>query len=313
MKTRTIGDSGLSVSAISLGCNNFGMRIGKSEAAGVVTAALDEGITMFDTADVYADNQSEEILGEILGDVRHEVVLATKFGIRLKRNPPDEFGASRRYIIKACEDSLRRLRTDYIDLYYLHKPDPRTPMEETLSALDRLVRQGKVRYIASSNLSAWQIVDADHIARAKGTERFVGAQNEWSLLQRGIEREIVPACDHCGVGIIPYFPLASGLLTGKYRSSVDLPKDSRLAALPQFGGVLNEANLMKVERLADFAEKRDRSILELSISWLAGHDSVSSVLIGATKPEQVVQNVAAADWELTAEERNEVDQLLEDG
>ena len=310
MEQRTVGSSGLRVSAIGLGCNNFGMRIDQSETEKVVGAALDAGINFFDTADVYGNGgRSEEFLGKAIRARRDEVIIASKFGIKLP-DSADE-GASRSYVLRACEASLRRLGLEHIDLYYLHMPDPRTPIEETLYALDTLVRQGKVRYVASSNLAAWEIADAEHIARTRGFERFIAAQMEWSLLEREVEREVTSACAHYQIGLIPYFPLASGLLTGKYQRGRPMPEDSRLANLPDLAGVATDKNFDRVEKLTAFARTRGHTLLELALSWLTGQPGVASVLVGATKPEQANQNVAAAGWELSAEDRLEIDRVLD--
>ncbi|NUQ86879.1 MAG: aldo/keto reductase [Glycomyces artemisiae] len=290
----TVGGSGLKVSALGLGCNNFGMKIDQDAAAGVVGAALEAGVTLFDTADIYAKGRSEEILGAVLGARRDEAVIATKFGGPMESGPYGA-GSSRRYIVLACEASLRRLGTDYIDLYYQHYPDPDTPVEETLSALDDLVRAGKVRYAAASNLTAWQVGDAAHIARAAGTAGFAAVQVEWNLLSRGVERELVPAAEHFGLGVVPYFPLASGLLTGKYRQDVDFPEGSRLASLPYFASVATDANFAAVERLRELADKTGRTMTGLALSWLAMQPSVPCVLVGATSAEQITANAAALE------------------
>ncbi|NUP32748.1 MAG: aldo/keto reductase [Streptomycetaceae bacterium] len=296
----TVGGSGLKVSAVGLGCNNFGMRIDADEADRVVGAALDAGVTFFDTADVYGGGgRSEEMLGKALGTHREDVVVATKFGA--PGRGPYGGGGSRRHVMRACEASLRRLGMDHIDLYYLHFPDPDTPIEETLSALDDLVRQGKVRYLANSNLTGWQLVDADHIARASGGSRFIATQQEWSLLNRGIEREVVPAARHLNLGVIPYFPLASGLLTGKYRRGEGFPDGTRFAAIPRLAGAATEDNFAAVERLEAYGRQIGRSVLELALSWLAAQPGVPSVLVGATSAAQAAAN-AAAVVELSGEE-----------
>ena len=308
MEYRQLGRSGLTVSAVGLGCNNFGMRIGADETAAVVHQALESGITFFDTAEMYGGGQSEEFLGDALGARRHEAVIATKFGA--PRSAGTFAPGSRRSIIRACEGSLRRLGTDYIDLYYQHYPDPTTPIEETLEALTDLVGQGKVRYVASSNVVGWQIADADHLAAERGLQRFTGCQVEWSLLQRSVETEIVPACQRFGVGIVPYFPLASGLLTGKYTRGQEFPEGSRLAASPYFAAVATDENWDKVERLTAAAEARGHTILELAMSWLLAQDGVSSVIAGATKPEQVVANVDAGAWRLDGDDLAAVAEAL---
>ncbi|WP_436772419.1 aldo/keto reductase [Yinghuangia sp. YIM S09857] len=310
MRYTTVGTSGLKVSEVGLGCNNFGMRIDEPAAQKVVDAALDAGVTFFDTADMYGGGRSEEMLGRALGSRRDDVVVATKFGAPGKG--PYGGGASRRHVMRACEASLRRLGTDHIDLYYLHFPDPDTPLDETLSALDDLVRQGKVRYIANSNLAGWQLVDADHIARNANGARFVATQLEWSLVNRDVERDTVPAARHLGLGVIPYFPLASGLLSGKYRRGEDFPEGSRLAAGPWFASVATDENFAIVERVTEYAEERGHTLLQLALSWLAAQPEVPSVLVGATTPEQVVAN-AAAFVELTAEEVAGISRLAVQG
>lgn len=309
MQMRSLGQSGLLVSEVGLGCNNFGMRIGPEEARAVVDAAIDAGITLFDTADVYGETRSESYLGEALGARRKDVIVATKFGSAVDSSLLRR-GASRRWIIEACEASLRRLGTDYIDLYQLHWPDPTVPLDETLRALDDLIGQGKVRYIGSSNLSGWQIANADWIARDQGLSRFVSTQNLLSLLERAATREILPACEHFGVGFLPYFPLASGLLTGKYRGGA-APEESRLANWGKRGRqALSDENGERVETLALWAEQRGRSILELAFAWLLSQAPVSSVIAGATTPQQVGANVAAAEWRLTPDEMTEVAAVL---
>ncbi|WP_235618839.1 aldo/keto reductase [Embleya scabrispora] len=290
MRYATVGRSGLKVSAIGLGCNNFGMRIDQDDADKVVGAAIEAGVTLFDTADSYGGGQSEVLLGKALGSRREDVVVATKFGAKVAEGPYGR-GSSRRHVVRSCEASLRRLGTDHIDLYYQHYADPDTPIEETLGALDDLVRAGKVRYAATSNLAAWQLADAAHLA---GGTRFVAAQLQWSLLDRTIERELVPAARHFGVGIIPYFPLASGLLTGKYRRGEAFAADTRLGAIPRFAqAVATDENFAIVERLTDYAEGQGLTLLELALSWLAAQPEVASVLVGATRPEQIAANTAA--------------------
>ena len=306
---RRVGASGLTVSAVGLGCNNFGMRLDANDSAAVVHASIEAGITLFDTADIYGGGRSEEYLGAALGPRRDEVVVATKFAGPTGQGPYAK-GASRRYIVRACEASLRRLATDYIDLYYQHYPDPDTPIEETLLALDDLVHAGKVRYLASSNFAGWQLAEAHHTARELHTQGFVGTQVEWSLLARQAEQEIVPACRHYGLGVLPYFPLAAGLLTGKYRRGAPYPEGSRLDALPYFARFATESNFDKVEALQGFVAERGRSLLELAVSWLAAQPGVASVLVGATRPDQVKDNAAAAGWVLGADDLDAVDGVL---
>ncbi len=286
MEYRQLGRSGLKVSAVGLGCNNFGRRCSEEATREVVHKALDLGVTMFDTADYYGAGLSEEYLGKALGARRKDAVVATKFGLAMGQGPYQS-GGSRRYVMQAIEASLKRLGTDYIDLYQLHFPDPATPMEETLSALDALVAAGKVRYVGSSNLAGWQIADAAWIAMSKGLAPFVSAQNHYNLLDRRIEREVLPAAEAFGVGVLPYFPLASGLLTGKYKRGAPVPNDSRAAANPDAAKhLLTEANFTVVEALEAFARERGKSVLDAAIAWLLGQRQVASVIAGATKPEQ---------------------------
>ncbi|MGE5594641.1 MAG: aldo/keto reductase [Hyphomicrobiales bacterium] len=310
MEYRNLGRSGLQVSVVGIGTNNFGGRIDLEASQKVVDKAIDLGINFFDTADTYGgQGKSEEILGQALGNRRHDVIIATKFGSPMGEGPYRS-GASRRYVIQACEDSLRRLGTDYIDLYQIHRPDPKTPIEETMRALDDLVRAGKVRYIGHSNFTGWMVAEAHYVARAEHLTPFISAQNEWSLLRRDVEREVIPACDRFGVGMLPYFPLSSGLLTGKYRRGEDLPAGTRLAnAGPMAARLLTDRNWDTVEKLTDFAESRGHALLELAMSWLACQPSVGSVIAGATRPEQVEANAAAVNWKLTPEELAEVDSL----
>ncbi len=310
MELRNLGRSGLRVSAIGLGCNNFGGRIGLEASRAVVHAALDAGITLFDTADAYGERGgSETALGEILGPRRKDIVLATKFAL-----PMDDAetlkGASRRYIMQAVDASLRRLRTDWIDLYQQHRPDPLTPIEETLRALEDLTRAGKIRYAGCSNLPSWQVADADWTARHLGIPGFVSCQDEFSLLVRGNEAELMPAMRAHGLGLLPYFPLASGLLTGKYRRNQPMPEGARLTGTQRLADrYLTDANWAKAEGLQDFAEARGHTILELAFSWLLAQAPVSSVIAGATRPEQVQANVAAGGWVLAPEELAEVDRI----
>ena len=310
MKRRSLGKSGLEVSAIGLGCNNFGGRIDLNATRKVVHKALDLGITLFDTADIYGnDGGSEDCLGQALGDRRKDIVLATKFGMEFDKSGNMK-GASRRYIISAVEASLRRLRTDWIDLYQLHAPDPLTPMEETLRSLDDLVRQGKVRYIGCSNLPAWQVVEAQWISRQQGLESFISCQDEYSLVQRDLERELLPAMQNYGLGLMPFFPLASGLLTGKYKRNAPLPEGARLTTTQRLADrYFTDANWTIVEALAGFCAKRGRSLLELAFSWLLARPQVASVIAGATKPEQLEHNVKAGDWALTPDDLAEIDRL----
>ena len=310
MEYRQLGDSGLTVSVVGLGCNNFGGRIDADQAAAVVNAAVDAGITLFDTADVYGGDRgsSEEILGHALGKRRDEVVIATKFGGDMKGENGPDWGVrgSRRYIRRAVESSLRKLGTDWIDLYQLHVPDPVTPIEETLAALSELVAEGKVRYIGSSQFAGWQVVDADWAARTSGTEHFISAQNRYNLLEREAEDELIPACEHLGIGILPFFPLAAGLLTGKYKRGAEAPEGTRLAKQPER---LARADFDKIEALETFAAERDLTLLDVAIGGLAAQPAVASVIAGATRPEQIEQNIAAGLWDPTAEDLAALDDL----
>ena len=281
----------------------------------MVHAALDHGVTLFDTSDSYGD--SEERLGEILQGHRDDVLIATKFGSDVRRLGQDngvDWGArgSRRYIRRAVENSLRRLRTDWIDLYQLHRPDPGTPIEETLSALDDLVREGKVRYLGHSNFTGWQAADAEWTARTRNLERFISAQNLYSWLQRGIETDLVPALEHYGIGLLPYFPLASGLLTGKYRRGEPAPEGSRVQAW-NMEAALNDRTFDVVERLEAFAADRAITLLDVAIGGLLAQPAVSSVIAGATSPEQVAANVKAGEWRPTAEDLAEIDRITVPG
>jgi aryl-alcohol dehydrogenase-like predicted oxidoreductase len=307
---RNLGDSGLKISLAGLGCNNFGMRCDTEQTRAVVHRALEEGITFFDTADIYGNRgSSEEMLGKALGKRRREVVVATKFGMPMGAGPYER-GASRRYVMGAAEASLKRLDTDYLDVYQLHQPDPDTPQEETLAALDDLVRAGKVRYLGNSNFSAWQVADADWISRTRGLARYVSAQNQYNLLDRRIERDLLPACKKFGLGMLPYFPLASGFLTGKYRRGAEAPPGTRLALMaPMAKQVMTEQNFALLGRLEEFARGRGHTLVELAMSWLACQPVVSSVISGATRPEQVTENVKACGWKLTHEEMKEVDSI----
>jgi len=311
MEQRNLGRSGLLVSAVGLGCNNFGGRIDLAATRKVVHKALDLGITLFDEADTYGDprGSSESCLGEILGDRRKDIVLATKFA-----RPMDAAGrlqgASRHYIMAEVEASLKRLKTDWIDLYQQHQPDPMTPIEETLRALDDLVRQGKVRYIGCSTLPAWQVVEAQWTAKHHGLHHFVSCQEEYSLLSRRLDREMMPMLQAYGLGLIPFAPLANGLLTGKYQRDMPLPEGARLSYMHRAADrYLTDSNWSVVERLEAFAAERGHTLLEVAVSWLLRRPQVASVIAGATKPEQVEQNSRAAGWALTEEDMREIDRL----
>ena len=317
MKTRTLGRSGVQVSVVGLGCNGLGGRIDHESSRKVIHAALDLGVTLFDTAANYGHHYgtpggSEICLGKFLGERRKDIVLATKFGNPvLQRRDGTPEGASRRHIMLAVEASLQRLQTDWIDLYQLHRPDPLTPIEETLRALDDLIRQGKVRYIGCSNFSGWQATEAHWTARHSGFNAFITCQNEYSLLVRDVERELIPAIQKHGLGLLPYYPLAAGLLTGKYTRHAPTPAGARLTETQRLAErYLTEANWALVERLERFCAARNRGLLELAFSWLLAQPAVSSVIAGATKPEQLERNVHASDWALAADELAEIDRLF---
>jgi aryl-alcohol dehydrogenase-like predicted oxidoreductase len=308
---RRLGNSGLAVSVVGLGTNNLGMKLDMDGSREVVHAALDEGITLFDTSDSYG--ASEARLGELLTGKRDDLVIATKFGSDVRRRGNDngeDWGArgSRRYIRRAVEASLRRLRTDWIDLYQLHFPDPATPLEETLSALDDLVHEGKVRYIGSSNLTGWQVADAEWVSRDRGFERFVSAQNRYNWLDRGIEADLIPALRHYGIGLLPYYPLASGLLTGKYHRGEPAPAGSRIQAWGR-ESVLTDPAFDIIEKLESFAAERGVSLLDVAIGGLAAKPAVASVIAGATSRDQVARNVAAGAWRPAASELTMLDEI----
>lgn len=320
METRNLGKSGLRVSLVGLGCNNFGGRIDLESSRKVIDAAFDAGITHFDTADVYGQFDpsgrrntetkgiSEVVLGQFLGDRRKDIVLGSKYA-----SPMDSegklSGTSRRYTIMALEESLKRLKTDWIDLYYIHRPDPTTPIEETVRALDDMIRAGKIRYIGFSNFSAWRAVEAVWTARYLGTNNFIACQDEMSLLARHNE-ELLTALATLDVGFVPFYPLASGALTGKYRKNAPLPEGARITQGKRYSEkFFNEKQQDIIEQLIAFAEARGHTILELAMSWLAGRPGVGSIIAGATKPEQLAANVKAAGWKLTLEELAEIDRI----
>ena len=314
MELRNLGRSGLRVSSIGLGCNNFGGRIDLEASRSVVHAALDAGITLFDTADVYGERGgSEAVLGQLLGARRNDIVLASKCAMAMSDDDApglEKRGASRRYIMEAVEASLKRLRTDRIDLYQIHRPDPLTPIEETLRALDDLVRSGKVRYVGCSNFAPWQVADAQWTAHECGTAAFVSCQDELSLVVRDAERELIPAMQRFGLGLLPYFPLASGLLTGKYRRNATLPAGTRLANTQRLADrYLTDKNWPVVEKLQDFCDRHGHSMVELAFSWLLSRPTVASVIAGATRPEQIAQNATAGSWRLGPEQLAELDAI----
>ncbi|HKT70809.1 MAG TPA: aldo/keto reductase [Terriglobales bacterium] len=305
MEKRRIGS--LQVSVVGLGCNNFGWRLDADATASVVHAALDSGVNFFDTADIYGGTRSEEYLGRALRGRREQVVVATKFGMKVDEQ---RHGAKPGYVRQAAEESLRRLATDYIDLYQLHQPDPETPIAETLAALDELVKAGKVREIGCSNFSAQQIREAEE-AVPDGAARFVSVQNEYSLFHREPEREVLAECERRGLAFLPYFPLANGLLTGKYRAGRPVPQGTRISGTERFGKLLDEGHLQTVEALARFAESRGHTLLELAFSWLLARPVVPSVIAGATSAQQIRSNAAAVGWKLTPADLAEVDRILQ--
>jgi aryl-alcohol dehydrogenase-like predicted oxidoreductase len=310
MRYLPLGRSGLLVSVVGLGCNNFGSRLDVAGTRAVVDSAIDAGITLFDTSDTYGNGGgSETALGEVLGRRRDQVVLATKFGhqgVDMGYGPAAGAKGGRSYIRRAVTESLRRLRTDYIDLYQLHTPDPVTPIEETIAALDELVSEGKVRYLGHSNLSGWQLADAAHLAARDGHTPFISAQNHWSLLERGAESEVVPAARHFGLGVLPFFPLANGLLTGKVRRGQPVPSGTRLASRE---GYVTQDKLARVEALIAWGQEHGVTLLEIAIGGLAAQPGCSSVIAGAMNPEQVKANANAAEWIPSAGELAEIDAL----
>lgn len=312
MHTRNIGKSGLKVSSIGLGCNNFGLTIDSKLSTQMVHKALDAGVTLFDTAPVYGSEwgASERILGEALGSRRQDAIITTKFGMTPAMTVRD---TSRRAILKDVEDSLSRLKTDYIDVYMLHWPDTSTPMEETLRALEDIIRVGKVRYIGCCNLPAWQVVEAKWLSKTDKLNEFIVTQDEYSLINQSARQKLTPALEQYGMGLMPYTPLANGLLTGKYTQNKDAIGETRLSKnLWNMGDrYLTDANLQKAERLADFAAERGHTLLELSISWLLAQPVVCSVIAGATKLEQLEQNLQSGDWKLTEADLLAIEQVCQ--
>ena len=310
MRYRHLGPSGLTVSSVGLGCNNFGGRIDLERTRAVVDAALDAGVTLLDTADIYGNcGGSEELLGQVLKGRRSQVVLATKWGHQLTDMGYGEVAGAkggRGYIRRAVEASLRRLQTDYIDLYQLHMPDPVTPIEETLAAAHELVQEGKVRYLGHSNFAGWQVARAAHVAKELNATPFISAQNHYSLLERDVEREVIPACEAYGLGMLPFFPLAMGLLTGKVKRETGPPEGSRLSGRREY---VTDDKLDRVEALERWAAEHERSLLEVAIGGLGAQPTVASVISGATSPEQVYANVAAGEWEPAPDELAEIDTL----
>ena len=307
MEYRQLGNSGLQISAIGLGTNNFGRRVDAKGTARVMNQALDEGITFIDTANIYGGSLSETYIGRAIKGKRDAFILATKVSMRMG-NAPNRQGNSRYHILKEIEDSLKRLNTDYIDLYQIHQTDSNTPIEETLHTLDQLVCQGKVRYIGCSNFMAWEICEALWTSRVKNLVSFSTVQPRYSMLNREIEAELVPFCKTYGIGILPYFPLANGFLTGKYRRNEPPPQDSRLSEGDR--GLFSDKNFDIIESLENFSREREHTLLDLAFAWLLANPCVCSVIAGATKPEQVTENAATVGWHLTGEEMVEIDEIL---
>ena len=312
MKYRHLGTSGLKVSVIGLGTNQFGGKVDLATTREILAAALEAGINFIDTADIYQQGRSEAFIGEALEGRRHEVLIATKFFHPTGEGPNDR-GGSRHHIMEAVEASLRRLRTDYIDLYQMHTWDDETPIEETMQALDDLVRAGKVRYIGASNFTAWQLTHANAVATQNGWTRFVSIQPHYHLLEREVEREMLPACEYFGIGVLPYFPLAGGFLTGKYQPGQPAPKGSRGETSKYVQRYMTPENYAILAALAGFAEARGHTVNELAHAWLMAQPMISSVISGATRVEHVQANAAAADWELSPEEVSEIRSLLGNG
>lgn len=309
MELRNLGRSGLQVSAIGLGGNTFGSTVDGEAAVRVVQHAIDRGITFLDTADVYAHGRSEELIGQAIAGRRDQVIVATKCGMAMSDNP-NERGLSRRWIMQSVENSLRRLGTDHVDLYQAHAPDPATPLDETLRAMDDLVRQGKVRYIGCSNYTAWQLAQALGTSDRLNLNRWISAQNRWNLLDGISDDQLLPTCRELGVGIIPYTPLASGILTGKYRKNQEPPAGSRLADLPGIRQRLTDAKLAAVDRLRPWAESHGHTTAETAIAWLLAHPEVSTVIVGARSTEQVDANIKAAEFAISPNERDELTNLV---
>jgi len=309
MRRRRLGPLGPEVSEVGIGTNNFGRRLDKEGAAAVVDAALDLGVNLFDTADIYGGGDSERFLGSALRGRRDEAVIATKFGMPMAGLEPSDRRGSREYIRRAIEASLSRLGIDHVDLYQMHEPDPNTPISETLGALHELVEEGKVRWLGVSNFSGWQLVDAQWTARSQGLTEITSSQDEYSLLNREIEREVLPAIEHLGLGLLPYFPLASGLLTGKYRRGEPAPPGTRLAGSAHVELLADQAKFDKVQALEAFASARGLSLLQVAIGSLLGRTAVSSVIAGAMSPEQVRANVEAASFVASADDWRDLDAI----
>jgi aryl-alcohol dehydrogenase-like predicted oxidoreductase len=309
MQFRQLGHSGLEVSLVGLGTNNFGRRCDEAVSASVLDQAVESGINFIDTANIYSSGESETHIGKWLKGKRERVLIATKFGMKMG-DAPMQMGASRQHIMASIEASLKRLQTDYVDLYQLHRVDRRIPIEETLRALDDLVRQGKVRYIGASNFDAWHLCEAEWTSRDKSLHRFVSVQNSYNLLNRDIEREVTPFCEAYGVGIIPFFPLESGLLTGKYQRGQAPPEGTRLAGSPRGDELLTDANFDRLEDLQRFGQERGHSLLDVAIAGLAAQPAVASIIAGATRPEQVIANAACASWEFSGDDCAALDAIV---
>jgi aryl-alcohol dehydrogenase-like predicted oxidoreductase len=310
MEFRQLGHSGLEVSLVGLGTNNFGRRCDQAQSARVLDQAVESGINFIDTANIYSAGESEIHIGKWLKGKRDQVLIATKFGMKMGDGPM-QMGASRQHIMASIEASLTRLQTDHIDLYQLHRVDRRVPIEETLGALDDLVRQGKVRYIGASNFDAWHLCEAEWTARTKGGNRFVSVQNYYNLLKRDIEHEVTPFCQAYGVGIIPFFPLESGFLTGKYRRGEAGPQGARLTDSPRGDNLFTDENFDRLEKLEAFAQQRGHSLLDLALAGLAAQPAVASIIAGATTPEQVAANAASVTWQLSLEDTSALDEIVE--
>ena len=309
MEFRQLGHSGLEVSLVGLGTNNFGRRCDQAQSAAVLDQALESGINFIDTANIYSAGESETHIGHWLKGQRDQLLIATKFGMKMGDGPMQQ-GASRQHIMTSIEASLQRLQTDYIDLYQLHRVDRRIPIEETLRALDDLVRQGKVRYLGASNFDAWHLCEAEWTARTEHLNCFVSVQNHYNLLKRDIEREITPFCEAYGMGIIPFFPLESGFLTGKYRRGETPPEGARLTGSSRGDDLLTDENFAILDQLENFAQERGHTLLDLAFAGLAAQPAVASIIAGATQPEQVIANAATAAWTLTDEDRAALDEVL---
>lgn len=310
MKYRRLGSSGLKVSTVGLGTNQFGGKVDLRTTKEIINTAMDRGVNFIDTANVYQEGRSEEYIGKTLVRGRHKAVIATKF-YHPTEEGPNQRGGSRQHILRAVEESLRRLNTDYIDLYQIHRWDGETPIQETMRALEDLLRSGKVRYIGASNFDAWQLTRANAVAELQGWTKFISIKPHYHILERGIEKEVLPACRHLDIGILPYFPLAGGFLTGKYVQDAPVPPGSRGEEDPYVQSYMTPENFQILESLRAFAQERERGLNELAIAWLLSRPQVSSVIAGATKVDHVLDNIQAASWELSEEEIAEIERILE--